>query len=166
MIVIRSLCDTSSRAKWAPGCVSTHPTMTSRAVSIMTSGISAGGAASRSAPALAASSAPAAGRQDCHVCAAIEQSAGRLLQARHRRPLVDALPNLIATTNTAVGHKRAAASRCRCACARPATASARRSFMLASICWSANTPPGCPIERAATSPPASDPVRRWHPSGC
>ena len=34
--------------------------------------------------------------------------AGRVLEARHYRPLVDALPNLVATKNTGGGHKRAA----------------------------------------------------------
>ncbi len=34
--------------------------------------------------------------------------AGRVLEARHYRPLVDALPNLVATKNTGGGHTRAA----------------------------------------------------------
>lgn len=34
--------------------------------------------------------------------------AGRVLEARHYRPLIDALPNLVATKNTGGGHKRAA----------------------------------------------------------
>ncbi len=34
--------------------------------------------------------------------------AGRVLEARHYRPLVDALPNLVATKNTGGGHRRAA----------------------------------------------------------
>lgn len=34
--------------------------------------------------------------------------AGRVLEARHYRPLVEALPNLVATKNTGGGHKRAA----------------------------------------------------------
>ncbi len=53
----------------------------------------------------------------CDVCGAFPAAqflhynlprAGRVLEARDYRPLVDALPNLVATKNTGGGHKRAA----------------------------------------------------------